>query len=215
MQTIMTTFYSVDSAGNRIMTDILVSGYIHDHEREYEVPIPEDIIGVTFMFWLIQFCDSWDNSLCDEVADINGQNLKLIKRSGKVFGIQSITKGTFEWKIKLITKMGWIASGIIKDDPEILRRYTTRGDFAQNGDGVYLFCDDPVAVFVQNKSVEQLCTIHIDKDTVISISLNMNKKTICYKFDGEMEINRKVEIKGDRYRLVVAMSAGDQEIQLL
>ena len=211
----MSTFYSVDSDGNRIMTDILVSGYIHDHETEYEVIIPQEIVGVTFMFWLIQFCDFWDHSLCHEVADINGQHVKLKEDVASIFGIQSITKGSFEWRIKFITDINWICIGIIKDDPEILRKYLTENEYARNGDGIFVFCDKYGGFFCQNWEID-VCQVRRDKDTVVSMSLNMNAKTICYEFDGKMAVNRKIEIAGNKYRLVVTMPSDDnQEIQLL
>ena len=71
--------FTVDSHGKRIKTDILVCGYVRDMMNEYKLEIPDEIIGLCFLFWFIKVCDQWDESLCDtELTDIDGSCCKLI-----------------------------------------------------------------------------------------------------------------------------------------
>lgn len=53
--------FTIDKDGCRIMTDILVTGYIRNHMNEYNVDIPGEIIGLCCMFWFIAISDEWDN----------------------------------------------------------------------------------------------------------------------------------------------------------
>lgn len=47
----------VDSEGNIITTDILISGYVHNVNKKLDLSIPDDIVGIVFMFWFIDYCN--------------------------------------------------------------------------------------------------------------------------------------------------------------
>lgn len=67
----------MDADGKRIKTDILCRRYIHESLDRYNIVIPDEIIGVIFMFWLIDICDEWDQSLCHKLVDIDGAVFKI------------------------------------------------------------------------------------------------------------------------------------------
>ena len=47
---------SVDSNGDRIKSDILVSGYVNELMREDKIQVPDAIVTMIFMFWFIDVC---------------------------------------------------------------------------------------------------------------------------------------------------------------
>ena len=88
---------SLDSSGNRIVSDILIAGFTHESTIEYNIAIPDEIIGVIVMFWFVDVCDEWDKSLADEAVIIDGQCVKLEKsKMCTIFGTKSVTSGSFE-----------------------------------------------------------------------------------------------------------------------
>ena len=65
--------FPVDANGQRIKTDILVAGFIKDAMSEHKLEIPDEIIGLCFLFCFIKVCDQWDRSLCHETIEIDGE----------------------------------------------------------------------------------------------------------------------------------------------
>ena len=114
---------TVNAENERVITDILVVGYTLQETEKYAISIPNEIIGIIFLFWFIDVCDEWDKSLCSEYANINGQCVKFKNdKICSIFGIKSVEKGIFEWKLEFKTEIKWCCIGIIQDELDILRK---------------------------------------------------------------------------------------------
>ena len=107
--------FTVDAKGNRIKTDILVSGYVRENAKQYELSIPVDINKICFLFWFIQVCDKWDKQYLTEYIGIDDeQTIRTIKaRLVTVYGCRSVDKGSYSWEIKLTrTGLYWFATSL-------------------------------------------------------------------------------------------------------
>ena len=94
-----------DSNGHRVKTDIVVTGFIRKVSKEIPMEIPNDIIHLCFLFWLIDICDEWDKSISDENLVIEGGIVKssdddvsdtMGLNRGTVFGTHIVEHGIFE-----------------------------------------------------------------------------------------------------------------------
>ena len=95
---------SVDKNGDRIKTDILVVGCISNLNKQFKLLIPVEISSICFDYWLVKFCDEWDEKYSDENVENDGQ-IATVKNFGtiSVYGCHSINRGcdTHSWEIKL------------------------------------------------------------------------------------------------------------------
>ena len=90
--------FHVDSNGERIKTDILVSGYIKNAMKQHRLEIPDEIIGLCFLFWLIKVCDQWDAASSHDEINIKGQYAEVsTKHNGwrTLFGTHIVKTGIF------------------------------------------------------------------------------------------------------------------------
>ena len=208
---------SVDSNGRTIQTDILVYGYIRNVMEEHQLEIPDEIIGVCFVFWFIQTCDAWDESLCTDFAAINGQYAKL--NAGKIstlFGSKSVDSGSYEWRIKFVTKIPWCCLGIIKDELDILKMKKTSNCFFRNGDGIGLVPGTGNLYLYDFFEIEKgYCQQEKDKDTIISMTLDMDNKTINYKINDKQYESKRITLDINKYRFAVSIKKVGAEIAFL
>ena len=54
-----------------------------------------------------------------------------------------------------------------------------------------------------------------EKDTVIIIKLDMDKKTICYEINDKQYETKDIPLAINEYRLAITMEGKDEEIELL
>ena len=202
---------SVDSAGNRITTDILIAGYVHDFEREFtlESSIPNEIIGVIFMFWFVDVCDDWDTSLCGEEFDIDGEYAKLIEvgQTYNLYGMKSVRTGSWEWKIKAATNIPFLCVGIIKDDENVLKFHKKKYEYFNKENGLMLACIGCI-FFSGTKSINYGAAFG-DKDDVIKMKLDMDKKTISFKINDQQYETKDIASSITKYRLAVTVKKFD------
>ena len=103
----------VDASGNRIITDILVQGYIKQHiETKLNLSIPLEIKHLCFKYWFINICDFWTKQFClEEYIQINeyGDCVKSITKNwsgSTVYGTNIIKPDTFLYRIELSGEAG-------------------------------------------------------------------------------------------------------------
>ena len=212
--------YSVDSNGDRIKTDILVSGYVKEFVAQHEIQVPDEIIGVLFMFWFIDVCDQWDMSLCHESVVIGGPCVTLNKGTDyqyrTIFGTKCVRAGYYSWIIKFNTDIRWFLVGIIKNDIKILENNQLQNvvSYLLNRNGVVLGGN---GVLYRNGAQNQSYCDRFgitNKDTSINMTLDMANKTINYKINDKQYETKSIQA-ANAYRLVVAISWEDGGLQLL
>ena len=100
-----TANFVLDSNGNRIISDILVIGYIKETEKTLKIHIPTEIKKLIFNYWLINICDEWliTKYLDTHTIKVNGLciNIKFENRA-TIYGTKVVSDGnTFTWIIKI------------------------------------------------------------------------------------------------------------------
>ena len=207
---------AVDSKGQRLMTDVLIAGFTHRASKLYGISIPNEIIGVIFMFWFIDVCDEWDESLSGEPVTIDGQCAKMTKhRFCSIFGKKSVGTGVFEWRLRLKTNIGWCGIGIIRDDKQTLIDNQSSNIYFLVGDGICLMGDGTLYLDGLTNSCDDYCPKLAGKGTLITVTLNMDEKTIAYKIDDKQYEPKAIPLSIDKYRLVVSFNNINDEIELL
>ena len=209
--------------GQRIKTDILVSGFIRDVMNEHIIEIPDEIIGLCFLFWFIDVCDEWDISLCDKKwVDINDSSFKLIEsRCCTLFGKHIVEAGSvFTWYLKLKSKIDWGCIGIIINKKEEIDKNKNFNDYGRDvGCGCFLFITGGKAqALLYDQGIDQDYLVPVDKGTIIEITLDMDQRSIHYKInDKEFEKTTKIESLSTEfgYRLAVTFSKKGYEIELI
>ena len=160
--------FSVDSTGQRIRTDILVTGYARDVMNKFQIAIPDEIIGLCFLFWFITISDEFDESLSNsQWVDIDGSCAKLndnyeCGRRGiwccTVFGSQIVKSGVFKWCLKFKTEINWSCIGIVIDKKEELEKNKHNNDYGRHaGSGCFWFgsngwlfhCGDKILIILR------------------------------------------------------------------
>ena len=207
---------TVDSKGQRLVTDVLIAGFTHRASKLYGMTIPNEIIAVIFMFWFIDICDEWDESLCHESVNIAGQCAKMTKNGFRsIFGKKCIGAGVIEWRLKLKTDVNWCGIGIIRDDKQTLIDNQNSNIYAPLGAGICLIGDGTLYLEGLTNSCNDYCHKFGSTGTLITITLNMDKKTITYKIDDEQYEPKAIPLSIDKYRLAVSFSKINDEIELL
>ena len=207
------SLFSVDATGTRIRTDILVSGYIRDIGKEYKLLIPKDINGICLKYWLIKICDEWDKEFSSENITIDGQKAQCKKQAlTSAYGCQSVNKGSYSWKIKFNTQVTWICIGVKHDDSAILHEFENRNSYDDYGYGCLLYTNGG---FWSEGSDYHYCDGFRDKDTMITMTLNMDKHTICYKINDKDLGPAQYKLDKEKYRMVVNLYDPDNIVELL
>ena len=207
---------AVDSRGQRIVSDVLIAGFTHEASKLYGMTIPNEVIGVIFIFWFIDVCDEWDKSLSHESVNIVGQCAKMTKDTHcSIFGKQSINKDIFEWNLKLNTNIDRFWIGIIRDDTETLIKNQDTGAYVLMQDGLSLFNAGNLLMGGFSKVWYRYCDKFTAKDTLITVTLDMDDETIAYKIDDKQYDTKLISLSIDKYRLVVGLERTDDEIELL
>ena len=208
---------TVDVEGNRVITDVLVAGYTHETTNMYDLVIPNEIVGIIFIFWFIDACDQWDQSFCHESVDFYSRCVKMTDEGVfSIFGMKSVKSGIFEWELEFKTYVTRGAVGLIQDSPEILRKYHKSDNFAMHGDGIALFggtgslCGNG---FMGAR--HEYCPRFPKKDTLIVITLNMKKMTISYRINDTQYEAVGIPESMNGYRLAVMIDNIGAEIELL
>ena len=206
-----------DNNGNRITTDILVSGYIREMMN---IDIPSEIIHICFVFWLIDVCDTWNKCISHPDVIIDAQYAKPEFDGHKctVYGSQVIESGSYEWKLKCETDIIPLGVGVIEDRDEVLKHNHASYSYGMDGDGCFLlsngkffYSDDP------SDDIFDYAKPFGDEGTMITLILNMDKQSVCYKINDEDfgYVNAKCVKKKQKYRLAVTMVTGNKKIALL
>ena len=121
-----------DANGDRIKTDILVEGYVRHVANGFNMDIPDDIIKLCFLFWLVTVCDEWDKSMkhpSHEAMKIDGDIFRWKDgyERGKdrvytvmAYGKRSVKHGSFEWRLSFKTDIKYVWIRIVPDEPDVL-----------------------------------------------------------------------------------------------
>lgn len=207
----MATF-STDRDGQRIVTDILVAGYIRNISKQYNLAIPHDINGICFEFWIIRVSDEWDQSLIGKHIKIDGQLVQLSKdrKFGSCFGCYSISKGTHSWTVKFGTDIDWVVIGIIEDDPTTLAYVANHNPFDMTDCGHWIlnlneyFGDRPGYHPEVRKS-----------GSTVTVTVDMDNHSLSYKVnDTECGVATN-ELNKEKYRFMITFFYSDDVIELL
>ena len=209
----MTTVQNMDSEGIRIKTNILVSGYIRQLAKEYDLFIPEDIRSICFEYWLIKANDEWDTKYIARSVEINDETVTCRGDRGtyaSVYGSVSIGKGIWSWQLKLKSENVSIRIGIIEDDDNILNKYLNVSLHKRFGTRVYLWSDNGAIYYGTNaKFYSSKFIQNSGKDTIITLILNMDKCCIKYNVNDEEndEFSQGI-VKDKKYRFVINADNG-------
>lgn len=214
---------SFDSNGGRIQTDILVCGYIDNAMKEYNIEIPDEIIGLCFLFWLIKICDDWDQSLCDmDYFDIDGPCAKLNSfKYCTLFGTRVVKTGIFNWRIKLNTKISWGCIGVIVNKEKEIEnnKYNNRyGKEKECGCFLFIAGSSKGALFIAGEPLDIFYSDPPgDQGTVIEMILNMDKKTVQYKVNDQECDEREIGFLSSEigYRFAVTVHSEGDEVELM
>ena len=211
------TAFTVDSNGNRIKTDILVSGWIRELGKKYSLLIPRDINTICFMYWLITICDKWDHEYINhQDIEINGQvatrkyNTDFLEKS--LYGWHVVDKGSYRWQIKFKTHINWICIGIIRDDDEILKEYESSNQFYMH-DGCFLVNEK--GNFWHKGSSKKYCSRFDTKHTVITMTLNMDKHTLSYRINDKDYGIATDKLDQNPYRFAISFFSINDAVELL
>ena len=199
--------FAVDGKGNKIKTDILVTGYIREYGKEYSLLIPVDINTLCFQFWIIKICDEWDEEFSFKNIDIDGP---IVKYKGNcdealVYGCHSIDKGSYSWEIQMTRKTdeAWFFMGIIEDEPDILKKSST--DFDYLFDNACCLHDDGKLSRGRISSGKPYIPTNVlrSKKYKIQMTLDMDNHTLRYAVNGKDYGVATNELDKKRYRMVV------------
>ena len=214
------TMTAYNSDGDRICTDILVSGYIREANQAMDVP-PE-IIHLCFIFWFIDICDSWDKSTSHPEAIINGQCIKARADGHCTFyGCHVTESESYEWRLKCKQDIPTLVIGLIEDEDEILKCNQESYSFKMEGNGC---CLSATGSFFYSSDWQKDIDHYCERDfatagTIITLTLDMDKKSVSYKINNEDYgfVNAEFVKENQQYRLAVYMKNinGDEEIELL
>ena len=210
--------FAVDCEGKRIETDILVAGYINEHMNQYELQIPDDIIGICFLFWFIKVCDEWDREHLPGAVKIDGQTVKATSWGDQcVYGCHSIDKGSHQWTLQLTRKTTgkWFCIGIIEDKPEILKEFQNSVNFILEH-GCLLHSDGKFyrgSITYGESYMGQ--TRFEEEDTRIAMALDMDNHTLSFNIDGIDYGVATNKLDKDRYRMVITLDTENHEVKLL
>ena len=151
-----------------------------------------------------------------ESVKINGQCARMTKSTKcSIFGKKSINKGTFEWRLRLKTYIDRFWIGIIRDDTETLIKNQDTAAYVLTQDGVSLFNDGNLLLGGFMNFLYGYCDKFSAKDTMITVTLNMDEKTIAYKIDDKQYDTKLLSLSVDKCRLVVGLERTDDKIELL
>ena len=203
--------FAVDGDGNRIKTDILVTGWIREIGKEHALLIPSDINGICFAYWLAKICDEWDKKYIKPVdsGDIQIDGQVLVRREKNkdyrvrsLYGCHVVDKGLYEWKIQFNTEVKWICIGIIKDNDAILEENWRSNQFFC-GDGCFLI--NANGRFFHKGIGKNYCPSFQTKDTIITMTLNMDEHTLRYKINDNDRGIATDKLDQNAYRFVVCL----------
>lgn len=212
---------AVDKNGSSITTDILVSGHVRNCMKEYAFDIPDEIIGILFIFWFIPFCDEWERSLIDERVKIDKQCATLTDNgSCTLFGSHSVDAETFTWKLKFNTTINWITIGVIKDSPDILEAGKNTHCFGFN----YNEREEDHGCIVTGQG-KIYCNCRLSQGigytdplsaegTIVEITLNMSQHSVTFKVNDKDYGVGTDQLHGNKYRLVTAVTLNQKNSQI-
>ena len=131
-----------------------------------------------------------------------------------------IELGSFEWKIKLKIDIDDISIGVIEDRNDLLQEHQGHNDYALDGNGCILLNNGSFFYSSDwNKDIDGYCDLFGDAETVITMTLDMDKQSVKYKINDKDYgyIDAKCVKKQQTYRLAVTIGVDSREaaIQLL
>ena len=130
--------------------------------------------------------------------------------------MESVQSGTYEWQLKFKSEIKWLCIGMIRDEPEILEGNQNSNNFVWQDDGIGLFSNSG-NLYVNGwvDSHHGYCNKFSKKDTIITITLDMDDNTISYKIDDTQYETVTIPLTINAYRLSITLDAIDAEIELL
>ena len=137
-------------------------------------------------------------------------------RSCSVFGMKRVEKGIFEWRIKLKTKIKWFCIGLIKDEIKVLQKNQISNNSVLSNDGLCLYSSGNLYVNgFSGGAWVGYCDKITEKETLIIITLNMDKKSIKFKINGKQYETKPIKLSIRSYRLIATMGHKNDQIELL
>lgn len=211
----MSTFI-VDANCQRVTTDVLIAGFTHEASKVYKIAIANEIIGVIFMFWYIEVCDEWDRSFCADSINIVGSCAKSVEGGhSSAFGKKIVEKGIFEWRLKFNTDINYCYIGIIRDNPQVLTINQKDNVYCLCGGGICLASSGTLYLGRLSNIWGGYSNKFTKKNTIITLTLDMDKKRIKYKINDKQYKSKKIGLSVDKYRLIVSFQRENDEIELL
>ena len=215
---------TVDKDGNRIITDVLISGYLRKEiEKKHKILIPYEIKQLCFDFWFINVCDQWDIKSSKQ-SNIQFDGKQIAKCNNNVFrsiyGCHCVSSGEFEWKLNLkkIGRLG-ICVGIVQndkiDDFVVNCNYVTEGYgalwYSRNGcllDKTLLF---PKVTHGLEDVIKNIC---------LKMKIDIDEKRLSYSIDEDEYKTVSYTLVNDKnksFRLAVYFTKSHdvQEVELL
>ena len=217
--TMSTNNFVIDSNGNRIITDILVTGYIKEIEKIIKIYIPTGIKKLIFDYWLINICDEWlvTEKLTTDVIKVNGFCIDVLQKTrATIYGTKVISPGNrFTWIIKINKYFSRSTSyyhpcvGIIQNDAKIMENNKTRNSYTWSGHG-YFYAGNTADIRPANWSLskELVQTKYNKTGDIIYVNLDLINYTLSYKInDNDLGVIFQ-DIKKSDYRLTVTVAKG-------
>ena len=202
---------AVDHNGNRIKTDILTGGYLREEiEEKLKISIPPEIKHLCFVFWFINICDEWDDTVYKKnILKIDGQTITTIE-SGfcSIMGCHKVSSGQYEWKLRHFSDVGGCI-GIIQDlDLSQEKMSRTLDRLRYDTDGYGAFWEMRLGKFLNGKPVEFMKQ-YKDKiknnDVIIGVKIDLDSQRLYFFVDEEEYVEAPYTLQNDKsYRLVAS-----------
>ena len=128
---------NVDSNGDRLKTNILISGYLRNCGKKYGLLIPDDMTSICFEYRLIEVCDVWDTKYNANLID--SQTVTFQQNYSSVYGTHSVGQGIYSWQLKFKSDNVSLRIGIIEDDEDMLLKYSNTSLYGNTANRAYVW----------------------------------------------------------------------------
>ena len=114
-----------------------------------------------------------------------------------------------------MTFVHWFGLGIIRDDIEILKANQNSDGYFENANWLYL--SNAGILYLDGFTDPQFgyCQAIRETDTIITMSLDRDKKTISYKINDKQCKTMTIPLSINKFRLALSMNHKDTEFELL
>ena len=213
-----------DANGDRIKTDILVAGYVRHGANEFHMDIPDDIIKLCFLFWLLTVCDEWDKSMkhpSHEAMKIDGDIFRWKDgyERGKdnvytvmAYGKKSVEDGLFEWRLSLKTDIKFVWIRMVPDEPDILMQ-SSNSERRKRGECFLFGYNGCIFYYGENKLY---CPpFSSNEDNIIKVTLDMDNHAVSFEINDKDYGIAYDKLFASKYRLGVTLGHQTDKIEFI